>query len=175
MYTVIWDEERMLEAPVADAAVEFLDDVVGQALEPIHEEAYRDGPAVLLSTDARHVYVVTGDGVLWVVEWPPGVVVVRFSPDGSYAAARLAVDEDDEDEHPAVELVAAPWAARFDADDRADLGFVPASDATRARWTAAMAAVERLAKAMSETLGDEDAVQDWQERAAESPWVRTIG
>lgn len=172
MHTVIWDDDRMLEAPVAEAVEEFLVDVVEQALHPIDEDAYRDGPAVLLSTDARSVYVVTDDAVLWVVEWPPGVVVVRFGPDGSYAAARLAVDDEDDDEHPAVELVAVPWAAQLDPDDRSDAGFALASEATRSTWHRAMAAVDRLAASLDASLVDESAVADWQARASQSPWVR---
>ncbi len=170
MQTVIWNGDELLEAPVAEAAQRFLEDEVGPALEPMTESEYRDGPAVLLGTEARFVYVVDGHDVLWVVEWPPGIVVVRFTPEGTYEAARVAVDADED--HPVVELVAGPWAAQFDADDRAELGFGPARDETAAAWEAGTAAVQRLGEALSAQLADESAVEAWRLAALDSPWVR---
>ncbi|MEO0604853.1 MAG: hypothetical protein AAF211_25700, partial [Myxococcota bacterium] len=138
-------------------------------LESLSEDDYRDGPAVLLTSEARFVYVVDGAAVLWVVEWPPGIVAVRFTPDGGYAAARLSIEDDD---HPMADLLAAPWSAQFDPDDRADAGFAAATEATRAAWDGAMAHVQRLGESLSERLSDEDAVDAWRQTAQSSRWVR---
>lgn len=169
MNCVIWDESQMLEAPLPDAARAWLHEVVEPALQELTADQYRDGPAVLLTTEARFVYVVGDDRVWWVVEWPPGIVVVRFTSDGGYAAARLEVPDD---EHPAVELVASPWAAQLDEAERRDAGFAPASDTTEAIWASATVAVQALGEALSGTLSDENAVEAWRTRASDSPWVR---
>lgn len=169
MHTVIWDEsEQMLEGPVGTEASAFFAEV-DEALTPIAPEAYRDGPAVLLTTEARFAYVVTEQRTYWVVQWPPGFVVVTFGVDGTFGAARLPVEDDD---HPVVDLLVGAWEAQFDAEQRSEVGFVPARPATEAAWQAAMAGVQALGAELSEQLTDDAAVEAWRTRASHSPWVR---
>jgi hypothetical protein len=40
------------------------------------------GLAAVLSTAARYSYVLDKQDVLWLVEWPPGLIVVQLSPSG---------------------------------------------------------------------------------------------
>lgn len=159
----------MLEAAVAPEAQRFLHETVAPALAPLAEDDYQFGPAVLLTTEARFVYVVDGAQVWWLVEWPPGIVAMRFGPEGAYEVARLPIEDDD---HPVVELVTVPWSAQFDEADRADAGFARSSLETQEAWEQAMAPVQALGERLSAFLADEEAIEAWRNRAANSPWVR---
>ena len=46
-------------------------------------------PAAILHTFARYSYIIYRNNVYWCAEWEPGLIVVRFSPDGSLAWTAL--------------------------------------------------------------------------------------
>lgn len=75
------------EVPEADAR--YLRDTVIPLLQPLSEDDYSYGPAAILQTMARYSYVLDGEAVYWCVEWEPGLLVLRFLPDGRLAWAAM--------------------------------------------------------------------------------------
>ena len=58
-------------------------------MRPLLEDEYRSGPARILNTGARWGFVLDDSVVYWCVKWEPGLVTVRFAPDGTLAWAQL--------------------------------------------------------------------------------------
>jgi hypothetical protein len=162
MQHVIFTEiEGELLAKLLDAPLDkYLRETVILALHPISDAEYLSGAAGILGTLARWSYVLDGAQVLWCIEWPPGLLVVRFSSDGSIELASLrspnpqfggreatpeeieAFDEDAED--PQYNLVFDAWDAQIDPVLRD--GWEPLSNAERARFEAALAHAQVLAR-----------------------------
>ena len=67
----------------------YLRALVFPTMRLLSPEDYRSGPATMRNTAARWSYVLDGSVVYWCVEWEPGLVVVRFTPDGSLAWAQI--------------------------------------------------------------------------------------
>jgi hypothetical protein len=96
------------------------------------------------------------------VEWEPGLLVVRFAPDGSLALAErrspnpefggreateeeLAdYDEDNEEQAHQYRLVFDAWDAQLDEDEREDWEIV--DDETKSRFDAALAHVGAMTR-----------------------------
>jgi hypothetical protein len=134
-------------------------------LKPLSDEQYMTGPACILSTPARYSYVLDGQDLYWCVEWGPGLLVVRMSPDRElqWIALRSPVpnfggreplpedgdpDDYEEDDNPQYNLIFRPWDAQFDEQKREWGAFVPANDDVRTRFENALAPVSALEGAM---------------------------
>ena len=175
MHYVIWVGEGMWAAEVPAPEVAYLEAEVLPALVPLSAEAYLEGPAAILHTDAPFSYVVRGSGVLWLVAWPPGLLVLHFGADGSMAwTNRASLPEDGEDDDdlrdPHVHLVGDPWSAQLDDQEREWAGFQPASAGVQARWEAAMGEVHRLGASLAQEIGNDEAKLDaWHARCQRSP------
>lgn len=123
-----------------------------QHLQPMTDEAYCNSLLVILNTGARWSYVIDHDIILWLVEWDPGFIVVRFGPDNLIAATairspipnfggREATDADwdayDEDgENHQYNLIFHPWDAQMDPTCRGD--YKPANETDAACFEACM-------------------------------------
>lgn len=59
-------------------------------LQSLSDEQYMTGPAVLLLSMAKSSYVLSGKDLYWCVEWTPGLVIVRVSPEKPLAWVGLA-------------------------------------------------------------------------------------
>lgn len=154
-------DEVMHTAPLAEDDERFLGERVLPTLQPLDDETYLNGPAMILHTGARFSYVLNGPDLLWCVEWEPGLLVLRFSPDGRMAWTALRspvpgfggrkpmaqdVERYDEDaEDPQYNLVFHAWDAQFDAFSREHFGFAPASKEAQARHASALRHPDGLA------------------------------
>lgn len=171
------DDPIMYTAPVASGDAAYLQRITAE-FRPLSEEDYLNGPAVVLETAARYSYVLSGQELFGCVEWGPGLIVVRFSPNEelAWAAIRSPVpnfggreaddaewhDYDEDADNPQYNLVFVPWDAQFDAQKREWNSFVPADSDVRSRFRNAVARVDRLAEIAEQRFsGDRDA---WFER-----------
>ncbi|KIQ06333.1 MULTISPECIES: hypothetical protein [Pseudomonas] len=152
--------DGLYTGPVAPEDAGYLTRCVIPHLQPLSDEEYLDGPAAILQTGARYSYILSAGAIYWCVEWQPGLVVVRFSPDTSMAwvalrspvpdfAGRVALevdtahyDEDAEDHQ--YNLVFRSWDAQFDEDHRVRGAFEPASASEEASFNAAIRHANRL-------------------------------
>lgn len=168
-------------APVPEDDVAYLKKVIA-SLRPLSRDAYLNGPAVILHSLAPYSYVLHGRDLYWCVEWPPGLLVVRFSLDGAMAwsmlrspvpdfGGRVAEDSEwddyDEDaENRQYNLVFDPWDAQLDDDLRAHRGFVPVDEETDARVQEVLAPANALTdEAERLSAADPDA---WFERCTQN-------
>lgn len=146
--------DGLYTGPVAPQDAAYFTRGVLPHLQPLSEEEYLDGPAAILHTGARYSYLLSGEDIYWCVEWEPGIVVVKFSPDTrmAWAALRspvpnfggraaLEVDTaqyDEDDENHQYNLVFRSWDAQFDEDHRVWGAFEPASPCEEAAFNAAI-------------------------------------
>jgi hypothetical protein len=77
------DSDAVLSLALGRTEADYLDDVVSPLLRPLGETEYIDGPQGILQTWARYSYVLSGENILWCIEWKPGLLVIEFSPTGS--------------------------------------------------------------------------------------------
>ncbi|WP_092021123.1 hypothetical protein [Marinobacter zhejiangensis] len=163
MKYVIWvieddDSEALYTGPVASSDADYLAKVI-PLLEPISNAEYRSGLAAILSTAARFSYILLGDDIVWCIEWSPGFIVVKFTPDGQILGAairalnpcfggREATDEEldafDEDNNPHYNLIFDPWDAQFEEDYRESGNFQRANEEELARYQSALKPVSDL-------------------------------
>ena len=181
------DETTTLTRPVDAVDVEYLREKVIPVLHPLSVDEYSFGPAAILHTAAPHSYVLDGTVVYWCVEWAPGLLVIRFAPDGEMAWAALkspvpgfggreateaewdAYDEDAE--NPQYNLVFDAWDDIFDQEREA---WEPISASDLAAYTAALAPVNRLSEALK--LQWESRSEEYLERCKTSPiWRGEVG
>jgi hypothetical protein len=143
------DETVIYTAPVPEEDANYLRQVV-TTLRPLSDDEYLNGPAVCLETMAKYSYVLDGNDLYWLVEWEPGLLVVRFRPNESMAwtavnspipnfGGREAPQEeidayDDTAPNPQYNLIFRPWDAQLDEEYRTYLGFVPAEDDINTRF-----------------------------------------
>ncbi len=175
-YVIFVERDDQLEtytAPVPDDDAAYLKRVMA-SLRPLSQEAYLNGPAVILHSLAPYNYVLDGQDLYWCVEWPPGLLVVRFAPGGDMAwcmlrspvpdfGGRVANDSewDDYDEdapNPQYNLVFDPWDAQLDHELRQHQGFSLVDEETEASVQQILDTVSALTDAA-------------EERAAENPEV----
>lgn len=131
-------------------------------LQSLSDKEYLDGPAAILKTGARYSYILSGEDIYWCVEWEPGLVVVKFSPDTSMAWAALrspvpnfggrlslevdTAQYDEDEENYQYNLVFRSWDAQFDEDYRVWGAFEPASSSEEAAFNVATRHANELSK-----------------------------
>lgn len=154
-------------APVAKREAQYLRAHALPTLRPIDRETYVQCFAAVLGTAKRSSYVLDGSDVVWCVEWEPGLLVLRFSPDGSMSGTALRSPrrffgrlsssltaeeqramEREADDEPAEQyrLVFDAWDAQFDTQHRKWGGFEKASAVLVRRHEAALAPVNALSE-----------------------------
>ena len=175
--------EEMLTAPVGSRESAYIRDEAFPQMEPLSDEEYIKGPLAILATGARSSYVLCDSDVLWCVEWPPGLLVIRFSPSGDMRwcslrspvpnfAGRSATDEeldryDENQPNPQYAIVFDAWDAQFEPERREH--FEVASSNDRIRWQSAMLHAERLGEAiMKLSTSDPVAFERWRRASEES-------
>lgn len=166
----VQEEPVLYMAPVDEPDAHYFAKVI-ELLKPLSNEQYMNGPAPLQGSAANQSYILDGTDVYWLIEWDPGLVVVRFTPDGAMAwtALRSPVpgfggrdfdesewDDYDEDNNPQYNLIFTPWDAQFDEQDREWGGFVPADPETIARFESALAPSRQLYEAVQSRSDDEN-------------------
>jgi hypothetical protein len=184
-------DEIMFSGAVNQPEADYLRDVVLPRLRPLSEEDYFNGPLAIYGTAARFSYVLAGSDVYWCVEWDPGLLVIRFSADGSMSwcslrspvpnfGGREATEEEldayDEDEpNPQYNLVFDAWDPQLEPELRDD-GWAEVSADERRRWKAAMAQQERLGATVDALAeNDPEAYERWRVHCQESPiWKGTV-
>ena len=186
-YVIFADHEgiegQLFSTPVGCLEAAFLREAILPKMRLLSDEEYVNGPAAILHTAARFSYVLDGRDVYWCVEWDPGLLVIRFSPDGgiAWAAARSpnpefggrsASDEEleayDEDApNPQYNLVFDAWDAQFEDEEREN--WHPAESAERAAFEAASAHVNALHAELDERNKDKGVRDRWLERCERSP------
>lgn len=165
------EQTRLHMGPVAEPEQQYLLQCVLPGLRPLSDDEYMQGIAVILHTFARSSYVLHGKAILWCIEWEPGLLVVRFSPDEGMAwvAMRSPVPDfggrtplqedidayDDEEENPQYRLVFRPWDAQFDTQYREWGQYEPAPAETGALQTAAMQRANLLGSRLEKEVGQE--------------------
>lgn len=139
-------------------------------LKPLSDEQYMTGPDCILHTRAKYSYVLDDHDLYWCVEWDPGLLVVRMSPDRElqWVALRSAVpnfggrkplpedgdpDDDEDDDNPQYNLIFTPWDAQYEKQEREWGAFVPANRDTRTRFENALARVNALGPLMETRYG----------------------
>lgn len=180
-------ENVLMYGPMWEGDREYLRDYVIPVLDPLSDEDYINGPAGILHTLAHYSYVLARKHLYWCVEWGPGLLVMRFSPDGDlkYAmfrspnpefggrkATRAELREWEEyqecEENYQYNLVFTPLDAEQDEDCREQ--YNPATQAMKARYDAAMAHVNELGRQLEERFGDDqEAYDQWIARCEQSP------
>lgn len=156
------DDATLHTGPVPDSDAAYLRQV-SQHLQPLSDEEYMTGPAVILHTMAKYSYVLDANELYWCTEWDPGLLVVKMVPDAElqWVALRSPIpnfggrdplpedDEDyDEDNNPQYNLIFTPWDAQYDKQNREWGSFVPANDDVQQRFENALARVNGLGSVM---------------------------
>lgn len=142
-------------------------------LRPIDRETYVQCFAAVLGTAQRSSYVLDGTHAIWCLEWKPGLLVLRFSPDGSMSGTALrsprrffgreepltpseqkAFEEEVEGGQPEqYRLVFDAWDAQFDEQVRRWNGFAEAPESLVSRLEAALEPVNALSDEAYEANG----------------------
>lgn len=139
-------------------------------LQPMSDEEYMTGPAVVLHTLAKYSYVLDGDDLFWCSEWAPGLLIVKMSPGAEFqwVALRSPIpnfggrtplpDDDpnyDEDNNSQYNLIFTPWDAQFDKQDREWGNFVPADNVVQQQFENALARANSLGPVMESRYSDD--------------------
>jgi hypothetical protein len=168
------DETELHTAQVPDADSAYLEQVIA-ILSPLSAEDYMNGPAVILHSMAKYSYVLDGDTLYWCAEWQPGLLVVRFSPNGEMAWASIRSPVPDfggrdadkaewdaynvEADNPQYNLVFDSWDAQFDDQQRTWKSFVPADSDVQDRFRAGLSRVNELGELMEKRFSQD--VKSW--------------
>jgi hypothetical protein len=164
------DETVIYTAPVPEEDANYLRQAI-TALRPLSDDEYLNGPVVCLETMARYSYVLDGNDLYWLIEWEPGLLVVRFRPNegmawtavrspvpnfGGREASESEMDAYDEDApNPQYNLIFRPWDAQLDSEERETNGFVLADEETNARFDNATDHVNDLSDSFEEMSSTE--------------------
>lgn len=181
-YIIFFDDE-MLATELEDGDAKYFREILPH-LKPLSDEEYMNGVAVILQTGAAYSYVLYENNVYWCVEWAPGLVVVRFSPDGKIAACALrspvpdfdgrtpnaedATDYDDTVDNPQYNLVYRAWDALFDDEWREANGFKKTDDKTKAAYEASLRHVFDLGEKVATAYQTEEAFNEWRNKCKEA-------
>jgi hypothetical protein len=166
------DESTLYTGPVPENDAAYLRQAATH-LQPLSDEEYMTGPAVILHTMAKFSYVLDGDELYWCVEWQPGLLVVKMTPEGDlqWVALRSPIpnfggreplpedgdpDEYDSGDNPQYNLIFTPWDAQFDKQEREWKSFVPADAEVQARFEKALARVNALGDVMESRYAGDD-------------------
>lgn len=174
---VIFVDEVMLAAPLEKGDHEYFVSRLLPHLQPLSDEDYMEGPAVILHTLARYSYIVYCKEIYWCVEWEPGLLVVRFAPDGpmAWAAFRSPIpnfggrkpttedlrDYDEDAENRQYNLVFRAWDSQFDKQWRKLRSFRPADAKTAKVYHAAFAHVNELGDQLQSRLATKGQFNQW--------------
>ena len=148
-------------------------------LQPMPDDYYLNGLAALQYTAVRCSYVLDGRSLYWCSEFDPGLVIVKLSPGAAalqWVVLRSPVPHfggreplpadvavyDEDASNPQYNLIFTPWDAQFDPMDYEAYGFSIADAKTHARFDAAMARLDALAKTLH--WDDEEARFAWMNR-----------
>lgn len=169
------EQQKMYEGPVNELDCRYLANVVAPTLRPLKAEEYEQSFAAILHTFARFSYILSGEDVYWCVEWSPGLIVVRFSPNGAMAwsALRSPVPEfggrvplqtdvesyDEDAENHQYNLVFSAWDAQFDEKYREWGKFLPASQEAIIAHGAALGIVNSLGEQLKKKYSN--SFQEW--------------
>jgi len=157
-----------LSLPVGEPEAEYLRNTVVPALQPLHQADYIEGAQGILTTMARHSYVLWRECVYWCIEWNPGLLIIEFSPPGDFrwcafrspnpefggrAATEKELDQYDEDaRNPQYNMVFTAWDAQTDEYWRQ--GWSRISSIDQQAWISAMrraTEIETETSALSES------------------------
>jgi hypothetical protein len=69
------------ECPVERSEEEYLQAAYSHLVD-LSDDDYMSGLAAVLHTGAHYSYVLDSEDVLWLIEWEPGLIVVKLSPNG---------------------------------------------------------------------------------------------
>lgn len=174
---MIFVDDKMFSAPVEEADAEYLRKIA-ENLEPISDEEYMNRQALFLQTLARFSYVLHDKELFWCVEWEPGLVVTKFSPDGKLAAGAFRspnpnfggrkaskselANWDEDAENYQYNLVFRAWDAQFDEQWRKWRKFKKASKEIQAEYLAALVHVDSLGVQLEKTYKSKSAIDKWQ-------------
>jgi hypothetical protein len=179
------EEGVMMTAPLAEEDRDYFVRGILPVMRPMTHEEYMHGPMYLLHTLAKTSYLLHQRSVYWCIEWEPGLIVVRFSPDDSLAAAALRSpnpefggrepseedlrEYDEGAENHQYNLIFQAWDAQFDTQMREWNSFTPADEETARRFDAAMEHAQALGERMeAEYGGKPDEIARWRKQAAEN-------
>src|SRR5262245_54611119 len=73
------DDPTLHMGPVPDSDATYLRRAAAH-LNPLSDEQYMTGPAVILHTLAKYSYVLDGNELFWCIEWDPGLIIVKMVP-----------------------------------------------------------------------------------------------
>jgi hypothetical protein len=183
-YVIFVDQEGqegvMLTAPLDEDDREYFVKGVLPTLRPLSDEDYMNGPAVILHSWARFSYILMGRTVYWCAEWQPGLIVVRFSPDGQMAWSGLRSpipnfggrtpnaedlqNADEDAENHQYNLIFHAWDAQFEEDTREWRSFRRADNRTAEVYKAALAHVQALGEQMEARYSGTDRFNPWADR-----------
>jgi hypothetical protein len=175
------DVSVMYTAPLeSDDAAYFLKHIFSN-LRPLSNEQYANGPAAILHTLAKSSYILHQKAVYWCVEWEPGLVVIRFTPDKTMNwtalrspvptfGHRLPTQEDlrDYDENATnhqYNLVFHAWDAQFEEDMREYRGFSRADEDTLGVYRMALEHVNALGEELQLQYSQDADFQQWLSQA----------
>ena len=163
-------EDVLQEAPVAEADKRYLRAIAEQAMKTLSDEEYMHSLAVLLQSFARSSYILDGDDLYWCVEWDPGLLVIKFSPNApiAWAAVRSPIPEfggrvprqedidayDEDAENHQYNLVFSAWDAQFSERERAWRAFGPAMASTITAQEKALQRVNDLGRQLQARYSD---------------------
>ena len=176
------DDPKLYTGPVPENDAAYLREAANY-FRPLSDVDYMSGPACILHTLAKFSYVLDDQDLYWCVEWPPGLLVFRMSPEKELQwvalrspvpnfGGRVPLPEDgDPDEYhfgdnPQYRLIFTPWDAQYDTDDR-ELGeFVPADTQVKSRFENALSRVNALGEIMQSRYADDR--KDWLDRCKQN-------
>jgi hypothetical protein len=85
-YVIFVDDEgekgAMFMAPLEPGDRDYFKNVL-RKMRPLSDHEYMNGLDAIRHTLARYSYILWEECVFWCVEWDSGLIVIRFSPDGS--------------------------------------------------------------------------------------------
>ena len=166
------DDETLRSASVEGDDRDFFLEAILPTLRPLSDEEYMHGPVLFLSTWAKYSYILFKQDVYWCVEWDPGLIVIRLSPNGTMAwnafrspipdfGGREPMEQDVRDYDEDLEdyqdhLVYRAWAAQFDKGMPGELIFERASETDAEAYRAALKHVQTLGDQMEALYSGDD-------------------
>lgn len=174
--------EVMLCAPVRLRERDYLQEVVVPALQPLSVEDYANGPAAILQIEARWSYILDGRVAYWCIEWPPGLLVLRFAAATPMQWAAITVAPttaapaayDESADEPSYRLIYEAWDAQFEGGVRD--GWREAPEAVVEDFELALERVRQIEDELEARYGDDTAAFNrWLQACQANPiWQGTL-
>jgi len=187
-------EQVMLAGPVEDGDRDYFVSRILPTFQPLSDEQYLQGLESIRYTAARFSYILYQGQVYWSVEWDPGLIVVRFSPQGTMAwtALRSPIPNfggripDKEDllvyvagaaeylENHQYNLVFKAWDAQFEEDYRRWYAFERADEETATAYEAALEHVRSLGEQIKARFSSDEEIYRWTDQCTRNlkEWTR---